>query len=139
MYRRASIRKLAWTSAAVSAAWAVGRLMAADPAAGPSANDPNAKIQLVQQPPPVQPPPVGATTIPDAASVAPPSAEQFAPSNLPGAAALGTQTGGRAETNTVNPVAASVNLAGGQAAPVLNAPDLGEILSKSPSAAGVEV
>ena len=59
---------------------------------------------------------------------------------LPSAATnLGTQTGGRAETNSVNPVAASVNLAGGQAAPVLNAPDLGELLSKSPSAAGVEV
>ena len=36
-------------------------------------------------------------------------------------------------------MAASVSLAGGGAAPVLNAPDLGEILSKSPSAAGVDV
>src|SRR5437762_2957799 len=37
------------------------------------------------------------------------------------------------------PPATAVPLAGGQAAPVLNAPDLGELLSKSPAAAGVEV
>src|SRR6266700_1826673 len=104
MNRRLTIRKYVCSAAAVSAAWTVGRLMAADPVKPPIGDASN--VQLVrQQPPPVQPPPVQPSTAPDAGANAPPSAEQFAPANLPGAAALGTATGGRAETNSVNPVA----------------------------------
>jgi iron complex outermembrane receptor protein len=135
-----------------TAAWAAGLGGAAEPT--PKAPW-DSSVQLAQQPPPTiappttQPPPTvnPPTTAPTgdqpSASVDPFAAVGAAQATpgLPSAnaAALGTATGGRAETDTVNPVASSVTLAGGSAAPTLNAPDLGELLSKSPSAAGVEV
>jgi iron complex outermembrane receptor protein len=136
-----------------TAVWAAGLGGAAEPVPiGPLPSP----VQLVQQPPPtvappgtgIQPPPpvnppAGTPGAAPASAVTNPLAAlgtaQATP-GLPAAAAnLGTDASSRAETNTVNPVAASVSLAGGGAAPVLNAADLGEILNKSPSAAGVEI
>ena len=135
-----------------TAVWASGLVGAADPNAVAPGNTP---FRLVQQPPPPVTPPGTATQPPPPVTppTTTPSPEQTpagtdpfaavgaaqATPGLPAAAALGTQTAPRQETNSVNPAGASVALAGGAAAPVLNAPDLGELLSKSPSAAGVEV
>ena len=131
--------------------WAVAAVGADDPK---PPGDPNV-IQAVQQPPPTVLPPSGTGTQPPP-TVPPPTGPQSgdasgpnpllqqvgSPSAAPGlppAANLGTDTSSRAEVNSVSATGTSVPLAGGQASPVLNAPDLGELLSKSVAASGVEV
>jgi iron complex outermembrane receptor protein len=102
----------------------------------------------VQQPAPTaptpgnQPAPTAPTTGNQPAPTAPTpeSTGQTGATGFNPLAALGVGTPVSPEAgNSVNPVSSILPLAGANAAPVLNAPDLGEILSKSPSAAGVEV
>src|SRR5207244_2931614 len=139
------LRRLWFTPAALSAVWLSGQAPAAEPvkaggrppAAAPAAPAAVADDQVLQaQAPPVpqeQPP----TSIPAPSSgTTAAGALGLGGTMLPSAAALGTNTAPRAEANSVAPTGTSVSLAG-SASPVAGSSDLSELLSKSPSAAGV--
>jgi outer membrane receptor protein involved in Fe transport len=150
MRRKRAYRRGIAAAVATTSLWAVAAVIADDskPAADPAVQ------QVVQQPPPTVPPPISPGTQPPP-TIPPPTgsqtpdtgSNQLAPQiglpsaapGLPPAANLGADLSSRAEMNSVSPTGASITLAGGQASPVLNAPDLGELLSKSVSATGVEV
>lgn len=151
MRRTRIYRKRLSAAVVTTSLWAVAAVSADDPK---PVEDP-AVQQAVQQPPPTVTPPTGTGTQPPP-SVTPPTGSPSgdgggqnpllqqvglpsAAPGLPPAGNLGADTSARAEVNSVSATGSSVPLAGGQASPVLNSPDLGELLSKSPSAAGVEV
>jgi outer membrane receptor protein involved in Fe transport len=131
-----------------TAAWAVGLAAAVEPT---PVGSPGTPIQLAQDRS-RQPPPPAPTPGEQPAPAAPTPGQQPAPTpqtptpSAPTEAAggltsiLGSPATPRAP-ETVNTVGSttSVSFAGANAAPTLAAPDLGELLSKSPAAAGVEV
>jgi outer membrane receptor protein involved in Fe transport len=126
-----------------TAAWAVGFGRAADTTTPVT---PGTPVRL-QQPAPTapmpgnQPAPTAPTPGNQPAPTAPtPESTAAGATGFNPLAALGVGNAAPPSAgNTVNPVSSVVPLAGANAAPTLNAPDLGELLSKSPAAAGVDV
>jgi outer membrane receptor protein involved in Fe transport len=104
------------------------------PITDPNVQPAQAGVVQPSQPPSLTQPGAGGTSLSEALGL--PQAQQgFAP---PAATNLGTTNAPRMASDTVAATGASVPV-GSQASPVLNAPDLGELLSKSAAASGVEV
>jgi outer membrane receptor protein involved in Fe transport len=105
------------------------------PLTDPNVQPAQAGVVQPSQPPSLTQPGTGGTSLSEALGLPQAQSQGFAP---PAATNLGTTNAPRLASETVAPTGASVPV-GSQASPVLNAPDLGELLSKSAAASGVEV
>jgi outer membrane receptor protein involved in Fe transport len=124
--RRSTAARFGWLAPQVLGVFVVGATAGEPPAPPRPAPIQQVQLPIPEAPNPEQPLP---QTAPTQAPAAAPAIQQMG---------LGTNVAPRAESNSVSPTGTSVALAG-QASPVAGSSDLSELLSKSPSAAGVEV
>lgn len=125
-----------WIAPALGAALlSAGAIASAQTGTQPPATTPQPPA-AGDQPPSLQQPSTGGTTA-EALGLGQQQTASPAAAALGGN--LGADTSARAPTGGIDATGSSVALAGGSAAPVLAAPDLGELLSKSVAASGVEI